>query len=138
MISNIIRNKQLTAAIEGFFSSPAVGWVTSAPKNMTGCLKKGGLRKTMYICKHINKQQILNNNWAGSNHAFFLPKSSKTRKMKYVPDLRSQYRIYSTKFHVNFQTKICQCLSTCVQNIFQLKTLCCNTNECVTDTFHLS
>jgi hypothetical protein len=36
----------LTAAIEGFFSSPAVGCVTSAPKNITGCLKNGGLENS--------------------------------------------------------------------------------------------
>ena len=35
---------ELTAAIDGFLSSPAAGWVTSAPKNITGSvLKKDGL-----------------------------------------------------------------------------------------------
>ena len=34
----------LTAAIEGFFSSPAGGWVTSAPQKMTGSLNIRGLR----------------------------------------------------------------------------------------------
>jgi hypothetical protein len=33
----------LTAAIEGFFPSPAGGWVTSAPRKMTGCWNTGGL-----------------------------------------------------------------------------------------------
>ena len=33
----------LTAAMEGFFPSPAGGWVTSAPRKMTGCWNTGGL-----------------------------------------------------------------------------------------------
>lgn len=35
----------LTAAMEGFFPSPAGGWVTSAPRKMTGCWNTGGLRR---------------------------------------------------------------------------------------------
>ena len=33
----------LTAAIDGFFKSPAGGWVTSAPKKITGSAKTFGL-----------------------------------------------------------------------------------------------
>ena len=33
----------LTAAMEGFFPSPAGGWVTSAPRNITGCWNTNGL-----------------------------------------------------------------------------------------------
>lgn len=32
-----MRHVKLTAAIEGFFPSPAGGCVTSAPKKITGC-----------------------------------------------------------------------------------------------------
>lgn len=35
----------LTAAMEGFFPSPAGGWVTSAPRKITGCWNTGGLRR---------------------------------------------------------------------------------------------
>lgn len=33
----------LTAAMDGFFPSPAGGCVTSAPRKMTGCWNTGGL-----------------------------------------------------------------------------------------------
>ena len=36
-------NIPTTAAMEGFLLSPAGGWVTSAPKKMTGSLKIFGL-----------------------------------------------------------------------------------------------
>lgn len=35
----------LTAAIEGFLLSPAGGWVTSAPRNITGSLNTLGLQR---------------------------------------------------------------------------------------------
>lgn len=35
----------LTAAIEGFLPSPAGGWVTSAPRKITGCWNTDGLEK---------------------------------------------------------------------------------------------
>lgn len=38
----------LTAAMEGFFPSPAGGWVTSAPRKMTGWWKTDGLKNKQY------------------------------------------------------------------------------------------
>ena len=35
----------LTAAMEGFLPSPAGGWVTSAPRKMTGCWNTRGLEQ---------------------------------------------------------------------------------------------
>lgn len=40
-----MQNARLTAAIEGFFPSPAGGCVTSAPKKITGCWNTDGLLK---------------------------------------------------------------------------------------------
>jgi len=43
----------LTAAMDGFLSSPAAGWVTSAPKNITGSvLRKDGLESSTNT-KHL-------------------------------------------------------------------------------------
>lgn len=39
------RERVLTAAIEGFLLSPAGGWVTSAPRNITGSLNTLGLQR---------------------------------------------------------------------------------------------
>ena len=46
-------NIELTAAIEGFFSSPAGGCVTSAPMNITGSRNIGGLRMRVHVQMNI-------------------------------------------------------------------------------------
>lgn len=46
----IYRFVYLTAAMEGFFPSPAGGWVTSEPKKITGCWKTNGLDRTNSKC----------------------------------------------------------------------------------------
>lgn len=52
----------LTAAIDGLERSPAGGWVTSAPRKITGSWNTGGLHRkkiqlaiTNGLGKHINK-----------------------------------------------------------------------------------
>ena len=46
--------------MDGFLSSPAAGWVTSAPKNITGSvLKKDGLLKNIIYIIGISDLVIL-------------------------------------------------------------------------------
>ena len=48
--------RQLTAAMDGLFSSPAAGCVTSAPRKITGSLNTGNLQTSN---KHINDKNHL-------------------------------------------------------------------------------
>jgi len=48
-----------TAAIDGFLVSPAGGWVTSAPKKITGSLKTLGLLNTNNAARHFVASTII-------------------------------------------------------------------------------
>lgn len=49
----------LTAAMEGFFPSPAGGWVTSAPRKITGCWNTSGLQRQKKCQSFGPKQRCL-------------------------------------------------------------------------------
>ena len=49
----------LTAAMEGFFPSPAGGWVTSAPRKITGCWNTNGLEQ-IHSADKGNKEKTKN------------------------------------------------------------------------------
>ncbi len=51
----------LTAAMEGFFPSPAGGWVTSAPRKITGCWNTNGLERRHVW--NLAQKMIFSNFW---------------------------------------------------------------------------
>lgn len=112
----------LTAAMEGFLPSPAGGWVTSAPRKITGCWNTSGLWRQVKGQSVGTKQKRL---------------FSLDGCQGFLPALWEEDVIYPTQLDVDLQTQVGEGLRSRLLNILHLHTLRRHAKYCVANTFHL-
>ena len=114
----------LTAAIDGFFPSPAGGWVTSAPRKMTGCWNTEGLEGKEN--KSVSQADKFITIWQEDDISVLR-----------VPLVRNQDVVDSSQFDVDLEAEVWEGLRGRLHHILHLHTLSGHAEEGVTHPLHL-
>ena len=129
--------KKLTAAIEGFFPSPAGGCVTSAPKKITGCWNTDGLfiERENKEKKHKKKK-----NSDPSYETQYKTSTATVECQEGVDDwplVRHQNVVDASQLHIDLEAEVGEGLRGCLHHVLHLDTLRGHAQERVSHTLYL-